>query len=131
MQKRNHTSTEETIWISHLEKVSIFGLCKDAEINSCDVLVSCVYNGAAILHELKSCEFPECFFSKLVLNLLFSPSAFLFNVEPNEVDVVFCLPTCEARDTVQYQLQFKFVFRDVLTRLSWSAEGEVPLLLKS
>ena len=131
MQKCNHTPTEETIWISHPEEVSIFGLCKDAEIDSCDVLVSCVYNGAAILHELESCEFFKCFFSELVLDLLFSPSAFLFDVEPNEVDVVFCLPTSEAGDTVQYQLQFKFMFRDVLTRLSWSAEGEVPLLLKS
>jgi hypothetical protein len=99
LQERNHALAEETLWIPHLKQISICRLRKNTEIDCCHVLVSCVDYGTSVLHEFEASEFLERLFAKLVFNLFFGPLAFLFDVEAAEVNVVFCLPACEASDT--------------------------------
>lgn len=80
LQEAHHTPAEETSRISHLEKISILGLGKYTEVDSCDVLVSRIHNRTTILHKLEAIEFLERLLSKLVSYLFLSPFTLLFNI---------------------------------------------------
>lgn len=99
LQKCNHTPTEETRWMPHPEEITIFCLCENTKVDCCDILVSCVYNGGAVLHEFESGKLLQCLFTKFVFDLLFGPLAFLLDVETAEVDMILCLPAGEPSDT--------------------------------
>lgn len=98
MQEHHHTSSEESGGIAHPEQISIFGLGKNAQIDGSDVLITCVDDRRAILHELETGELLYCI-AQLVSDLIFDPFAFLFDVETNEVDMVLCLPSGKASDS--------------------------------
>jgi hypothetical protein len=93
LQECGHRSTEEPIWIAHLEQVPILGSGENPEINGCDVLVSCIVDRSTILHKLEHSEPLKHFRTELSKDLVFCPFALLFNVKATEINMIFSLPS--------------------------------------
>jgi hypothetical protein len=99
LEEGDHALAEEAVGVAHVEEFAVLALGEDTEVDRGYVLIPCVDDRGAVLHELKEGELLEEFLAEFVFDLLFGPLALLLNVEATEVNMVLCLPSSKAGET--------------------------------
>jgi len=100
----NHATPEKPVGVLHPEKVAIRALCEDTEVDGGNVLVPCIDWRRSVDMELQQGEFLDQLLPKRLADLGLCVLRLLFDIEADEVDVIFRLIAGRASDSMVVSL---------------------------